>query len=313
MEKEKHTNILLFSIDFEDIRMLVPDGMKYSERVPAMMEKYLTFLQNKNAKATFFVVGNTVKLYSSLLKDIAKEGHEIACHTHNHIPLDQHTKASFREDILLNIDALTSIGCEQPKGFRAPGLSLTAKTQWAYDVLQELGFTYSSSVMATNSAFHSWADFGKEFKEVKKGFWELPPTLMENNFLCFPFASSVYFRFLPAFVSRNALRIKFNKKSPIISYFHAFDIDYEQEHFMHPGVNDNRLFNFLMYYNRKGMLEKFESVLPDNYTIMPHGEYVKNILMQTNKIKPIVSKTAVDIGCTATPLHTEVLSANTAK
>jgi polysaccharide deacetylase family protein (PEP-CTERM system associated) len=279
MEK---TNVLpkalLFSIDFEDIRYLVPDGFKYQERLPAMMHQYLAFLRERNSKGTFFVVGKAAELYPYLVKEIIAEGHEIGCHTYEHQPLNFHTPQSFREDMLRNVDVLDKLGASNIFGFRAPGLSLTEKTKWAYEVLEDLGFKYSSSVMATRSAFHGWPEFGTEFKLVDGKIWELPPTLLPNKYFSIPFASSVYFRFLPALVSGWAMRNAFHKLKPVISYFHSFDIDFEQERFMHPGVNGSILYNFLMYYNRKGMLEKFKGILPEDVVMMPHYAYIEKYL-----------------------------------
>jgi len=281
MTKNTAENILLFSIDLEDIRFLVPGGMKYTERVPAMVNHFLRFLQERNSKATFFVVGNVAEYYSSLVKEIIAEGHEIGCHTHTHVPLDRQTKESFREDLLRNKDALHNLGLDEIYGFRAPGLSLTEKTKWAHEVLIEQGFKYSSSVMATDSAFHGWPGFGEEFKLIDGKLWELPPTLLPFKNFSIPFASSVYFRFLPAFVSRWALNDKFKKGLPVISYFHTFDIDWEQERFMHPDVNGRWLYNFLMYYHRRGMLDKYNSILPANVNMMRYIDYVEECLVMS--------------------------------
>ena len=213
------------------------------------------------------------------MKGIIAEGHEIGCHTYDHKPLNFHTKNSFREDLKKNLDVLYKLGAKDIHGFRAPGLSLTAATSWAYEVLEDLGFRYSSSVMATQSAFHGWPEFGKGFKLVNDKIWELPPTLLHNPVLSIPFASSVYFRFLPGLVSKMAMHNSFRKGEPVISYFHPFDIDFEQERFMHPGVNDSFVYNFLMYYRRKGMLNRFENLLPKDVAFMTHHAYVEKYLL----------------------------------
>ena len=68
MEKLQKNKILLFSIDFEDIRYLVPDGFKYRERLPGMIHKYLDFLNRHHAKGTFFMVGKAARHYAGLVK-----------------------------------------------------------------------------------------------------------------------------------------------------------------------------------------------------------------------------------------------------
>ena len=35
-------------------------------------------------------------------------------------------------------------------GYRAPSFSITKKSLWAFDILEELGFEYDSSVFPTN-------------------------------------------------------------------------------------------------------------------------------------------------------------------
>lgn len=288
MEKLRKNNILLFSIDFEDIRFLVPDGFRYKDRLPLMMEQFLGFLHKRNARGTFFMVGQDAELHGALVKDIIAEGHEIGCHTYDHQPLNFHTKESFRANLLRNLEVLHRLGARDIYGFRAPGLSLTAKTPWAYEVLEELGFRYSSSVMATKSAFHGWPEFGTDFKLINNAIWELPPTLLPIKSFSIPFSSSVYFRFLPTWASKWAMNNAFRDNKPVISYFHSFDIDDEQERFMHPGVNGRMIYNFLMYYRRRGMLERFDHMLPPGINIMPHYRYVQDFLV--NGQRPVSEK-----------------------
>jgi hypothetical protein len=85
----------LFSIDLEDIRFRMDDGRKYAERVPAMVEQYLEFLNRHNAKCTWFTVGDVARAYPSIIKMLVDEGHEIGCHSDLHIPLTRMDKQSF--------------------------------------------------------------------------------------------------------------------------------------------------------------------------------------------------------------------------
>ena len=52
------SNIFLFSIDLEDIRLRMDKGLCYEARVEVLVEKYLIFLDQYNSKATFFTVGD---------------------------------------------------------------------------------------------------------------------------------------------------------------------------------------------------------------------------------------------------------------
>ena len=96
----------LFSIDLEDVRMSIPDGEKYKDRLVINTEKYLEFLENISSKCTFFVVGKVAQQYPDLIKRISSCGHEIACHSMSHIPLNNLSPTEFEIDIKQNLDSL---------------------------------------------------------------------------------------------------------------------------------------------------------------------------------------------------------------
>src|ERR1700757_90234 len=136
MTNSSSDKIYLFSIDLEDIRFWMPGGEKFKERVPANTHAYLKWLNKNKSVCTFFIVGEVAEKYPELIKEIISEGHEIACHTNKHIPLDKQTPAEFKKDLEQNIEHLTNAGTTNLKGFRAPIFSLTEKTKWAYAILE---------------------------------------------------------------------------------------------------------------------------------------------------------------------------------
>ena len=79
----------LFSVDLEDVRTMIPDGARYTERVPAQVARYAELLARHDARCTFFTVGDVARRYPSLVRDLAAAGHEIACHGSDHVPLDR--------------------------------------------------------------------------------------------------------------------------------------------------------------------------------------------------------------------------------
>lgn len=271
------SNYFLFSVDLEDVRMRIPNGENYKERVPAMTEKYLRFLSEIKSKATFFIVGEVAEKYPSLIKMISDEGHEIACHSYKHITLDRQTKQEFRDDLKKNLDALKKAGAKNILGYRAPTFSLTEKTQWAYEILSELNFKYSSSVLPAKNPLFGWENFGEKIKNVN-GIIEIPMNLSQSKFLKVPFGGGVYFRVLPYPFIKNQFKKYFSEQKPVLSYFHPYDIDTEQEYFMHPEINNNRFYNFLLYYNRKNVFSRMKKLVNENsMKIIPYCEYLNLI------------------------------------
>jgi polysaccharide deacetylase family protein (PEP-CTERM system associated) len=267
----------LFSIDLEDIRFRMPDGEKYAERVPAMVDKYLEFLSRHNSKCTWFTVGDVARKYPSIIKMLADEGHEIACHTDLHIPLTKLNKESFSNDLKRNIESLYNAGAKNIMGFRAPIFSLTPNTQWAYEVLEQQGIVYSSSVLPNPNPFYGWPNFGENPRMVGHVL-EIPMTLGRFFHLRVPIAGGVYFRLYNYKALKLNFDMHYNAGRAVVSYFHPYDIDTEQERFMHPDLNGSKLYNFLMYYNRKSVLPRLDSLMHDmKLTIVPYRDYIADI------------------------------------
>jgi len=52
---------------------------------PEITQWTLNQLKNYNAKATFFCIGDNIRKYPDVLKEVLKEGHSIGNHTFNHL------------------------------------------------------------------------------------------------------------------------------------------------------------------------------------------------------------------------------------
>jgi len=272
----KNCNTFLFSIDLEDIRLRLEKPDNYEERVPHNTHIYLEWLKLHNQKCTFFVTGDMAVLYPSLINEIISEGHEIACHSNKHIPLDKLTPTEFRKDLEKNINALQGAGAKEIIGFRAPVFSLTLKTQWAYDILSELNFLYSSSVLPAKNPLYGWENFGFTPRKINNNIVEIPITVGKFGPLTVPAFGGVYFRTLPFFfIKKNAKKHIINK-IPVVGYFHPYDIDKDQERYMNPGINNSYFYNFLMYYNRSNVFNRLDILMSKGFSICTYSSFVKN-------------------------------------
>ena len=260
----------LFSVDVEDVRAQVPGGERFRPRVPELTARYLDLLRRHAATGTFFVVGEVARAHPELVRRIAAEGHEIACHSDRHLPLDRHDAAGFRDDVRRNLEALDAAGATGVRGFRAPCFSLTGETRWAYAVLAELGFTYSSSVLPARSPLYGWPGFGSA-PRMMDGVLELPITLL--SILRVPVGGGVYFRTLPATLLRRALRRRHERGEAVLGYLHPYDIDVEQARFAHPPFSRWSPYNLLMYANRGGVFRRLESLMRTGFALASYGAF----------------------------------------
>lgn len=264
---------LLLSVDLEDVRDWVEDGHRCREAVPENTERYLHHFQKWGVKATFFVVGEVARRYPRLIGDIVDAGHELACHGDVHLQLDKLTAQEFRSDMQRNRAALENAGGRGIVGFRAPTFSLTKTTAWAHEILADLGFTYSSSVLPAANPLYGWPEFGRAARRVVGGLWELPVTLYRLPLLSVPMAGGVYFRVLPFILSRWGIGKTIAQGEPVVTYFHPYDIDTKQERFMHPDLGGKRHLNLLMYIGRAKLLRRLE-VLHRRHPFQACGDYV---------------------------------------
>ena len=267
---------LLLSIDLEDVRDQIEDGHSRPERVPANTERYLEWFATNDVHATFFVVGNVARRYPALLRDIAAAGHEIACHSDCHVQLDKQTPKQCAEDLRRNLDALDRAGINSVAGYRAPTFSLTPATEWMYTTLAELGFEYSSSVLPAANPLNGWPGFGEQPRRMATGVWELPITLHPWPGLRVPLVGGVYFRVLPWFLIRLGVTVRARQQRPLLTYLHPYDLDEEQDHFMHPDLNNNRWMNRLMYINRAKVLPRLQALLRGN-EVVTYSDYVRGL------------------------------------
>lgn len=265
--------IFLFSVDLEDVRTMIPGGEKYKKSLPRLMPLYMDLLNKYKFKCTFFVVGQTARQYPDLIKQLVLDGHEIACHSNLHKPLDCFNEKEFLLDLENNISSLESAGAKDIIGFRAPTLSLTNQTNWAYKALAKCGIKYSSSVLPADNPLYGWKEFGTDSKQVDHVL-ELPVTISQKFPLKWPFASGTYFRLLPFFVTKQLFKEMSNNNQPIIGYFHPYDIDTEQEKFMHPGLNNSKAMNRLMYINRSRVIPRLDKILSLGYEVCTYKHYL---------------------------------------
>lgn len=107
----------------------------------------LRLFEENGIKATFFITGEMARAYSSILREVHRHGHEIACHgllhSKNECLLDQNIQRQRIADATAIIKREINV---VPKGFRAPCLRISNIT---LDILEENGYLYDSSVIST--------------------------------------------------------------------------------------------------------------------------------------------------------------------
>ncbi len=233
-----------------------------SDRIEDNCARILDMFAEADVQATFFTLGWVAQRHPALMQRIVAGGHEVASHGWDHQRVFRMDRASFAEDITRSRKALEDAAGVAITGYRAPSFSIDQRTPWAYMVLAEQGFTYSSSVAPIAHDHYGWREAPRfAFKPLPwSDMIEIPVTTALFAGKRLAAGGGGFFRVLPYGFSRWAIR-QVNQRDgrPAVFYFHPWEIDPEQ-----PRVNSAPLKSRLRHYtNLDGMAGKLRQLVLD--------------------------------------------------
>jgi polysaccharide deacetylase family protein (PEP-CTERM system associated) len=258
---------------------------RYPSRVELGTGKILKVLAKWNVRATFFVLGWVAEGHPQLVERIHEEGHEIATHGYSHKPLYAMTRDDFAKDLHRSMEILKGITGQSVRGYRAPSFSVVRNTFWAFDVMRELGLTYDSSIFPISHVFPlTWIMGGRyggfnghRFPyRVSDDFFEFPLTTFRVLGRNLPMAGGGYFRVIPSWLMRWALRKLNLQEVPGVLYLHPWEFDTDQ-----PRLPASRLARFRQYYNVEKTEIKLERLLKE-FTFVPIVQLLESLFGLTD-------------------------------
>ena len=142
------------TVDVEDyfqVQALSPHFPKslwdsQSTRVERNTDRLLSMFADAGVKATFFTLGWVAERHKSLVLRIVDGGHELASHGYDHTRADQQDRKSFRADVRRTKQILEDASGSRVRGYRAATFSIGRANLWAFEVLADEGYAYSSSI-----------------------------------------------------------------------------------------------------------------------------------------------------------------------
>jgi len=268
----------VMTIDWEDFSQLYTKYhyniiTKPDDSIIRQTDIILRLLEEKNVKATFFILGITAKYRRDLVLKIYNLGHEIACHGYGHDSLDAMTKEEIRNDLKQSTELIEDITGEKVLGYRAPFFSLTKKRLFVLELLTELGYNYDSSIMPSKNVRYGIAEFDKEISKYKlkneSEIIELPIKPVKVFSQDFVIAGGGYMRFSPKYIIDKLYKTSLsNGYNNFMLYMHPYEFDnhkldisnnYPEE------ANRNslkvKLLNLKWNINRKSLVPKLSSLL----------------------------------------------------
>jgi polysaccharide deacetylase family protein (PEP-CTERM system associated) len=257
-----------FSVDVEGFAesnaqsFAIPDAFRDRRRedgeVERNMEVILALLARHNVRGTFFFLGRLARDLPAVVRATAAAGHEIGCHSYEHLRVFGVPRAEFREKLGAAKRALEDVAGRPVLGFRAPDFSITAASLWALDVLKELGFAYDSSVHPTGlHDVYGVAGAPPGIHRLPNGLLEFPPATFSLLGRRIPFAGGGYFRLFPLWLTRALMRAANARGEPVMLYIHPYEIGPELPQI--PGLTALRRFRH--YYHCAGGERRMAALL----------------------------------------------------
>ena len=251
-----------FSVDVEDyfqVSALAPliDRASWTQRecrVVRNVERLLDLFAERGAHATFFTLGWVAERYPALVRRIVADGHELASHGYGHLRASEQSRDEFEQDVRRAKSLLEDLGGSRVQGYRAPSFSIGESNPWAFDVLLDAGYRYSSSVYPVRHDHYGSPDSPRFAYDVRPGLREIPLTTTRLLGRNLPAGGGGYFRLAPYRLSRWAIRrVNTIDQQPAIFYMHPWEIDPGQPRIAGTGLKTR----FRHYVN----LDKTESRL----------------------------------------------------
>lgn len=271
-----------------------------------VVPRILRFLEERDLKITFFVVGQDAALEKNreAFKKLAASGHEIASHSFSHEPwLHLYSESQVDEELQKAEEAIQDATGQRVRGFRGPGFSISETT---LRVLKRRGYDYDATAFPNvlnplaRAYFFATSNLTKEEKERRKALFgsfsdafrpvkpyrwrladqsliELPVTTMPIFKVPMHFSYLIYLGAYSGFVARFYLRLaiamcRMTRTEPSL-LLHPLD-------FM--GAEDDTDLSFfpamtMPLATKLRMLEVFVALLLQNFEPMSIGEHIRSI------------------------------------
>lgn len=276
------TNVLTVDLEEWFVVEIFADRIDPSEweSLPSRVEHsgylILEALEERKARATFFVLGWVAERHPGLIKDIAHAGHEIACHSYWHRRVDLLTPEVFREDTARALEAIERAGGVRPRGYRAPSWSINSEAVWALDILADLGFHYDSSVFPVKHDIYGDVKAPQRLAKLNlsngRSILEFPASTVRLFGRNLPVAGGGYLRHSPYWYSSMMIRRLNREGHPAMVYVHPWEFDTSQPKIDGIGWRDR----YRQYSSINTFQQKFERLL-DDFEFTTASSYIERM------------------------------------
>lgn len=227
---------------------------KYAE-FDRYLDHILAALDLRGIKATFFCVGGMAAEFPEVVRRIKAGGHEIGCHSYQHVWLYKMSREEVLEDTYRAINALEQCIGVKVKSYRAPAFSIGENNMWVLEILSKCGIERDSSFFPAERDFGGFPQFGQNvptmtfFNRIMMKEFPICTTKILDKEIAY--SGGGYFRFFPL----SFVKSRMKQSDYAMTYFHIADLIPESDGLMNkedfesyfkvPGTLKNRSVRYL--------------------------------------------------------------------
>ena len=246
------------------------------ERLSRDLNLVLGILRRYQVKATFFVVGNIAQRYPELVTSICSDGHDIGSHSYYHKLVSRMSETEFCEDLKKSMEALGKIVKKPISSYRAPAWSYKLNCDlWFWSSLKKNGIKYDSSIFPTRNFLYGVPDAPRFLNKRDFDVCEIPPSTVRFFGTNIPFSGGFYFRLLPYWFIKMAIRAINRTGQSVVIYLHPYEVNGRLERIEGQTV----LNNFIHHFKISCTKSKFENLLRE-FRFCSISDYFENEMIK---------------------------------
>jgi peptidoglycan-N-acetylglucosamine deacetylase len=207
--------------------------------VVADTETLMRMLDNAGVRGTFLALGWIAERHPDLIRRLAREGHEIGCHTHYHRLVFELTPEEFESDLARSLAVLRDVSGQPVDSFRAPGFSIRDTEMWAFPILRRHGITVDLSIVPARRDHGGMTSFTREpciIRTTEGDIRCIPNPVMTLLGRRVPFAGGGYLRLFPQWLLAAGFTENHSVNRACVTYIHPRETNVSQPRLPRPPL-----------------------------------------------------------------------------
>lgn len=191
----------------------------------------MELLDEFDVRGTFFILGIVARDHPTLVRELARKGHEVASHGWDHRRIQALSPEEFRRQVRESRELLEDLTSQPVLGYRAPSFSITPGREWALEILVEEGYRYDSSLYPVRRPGYGYPGSSRYVNTLRLqvgDLVEVPPATFRFPGMNLPAGGGGSLRHLPLALTRRALEGFEAKGESATLYIHPWELDPDQ-------------------------------------------------------------------------------------